>query len=118
MSPLYQCWQGMRNRCLNPKTRNFKNYGGRGIRIAPEWADDFHAFWLYVIQNLGPRPEGRSIDRIDELRIFGEEGRDPLLAHGVTVTSGVTGRTLRLATLASQPPGKTSVVPVARRRPE
>lgn len=27
----------MRKRCLNPKTHNYENYGGRGISICPEW---------------------------------------------------------------------------------
>jgi hypothetical protein len=33
--------------------------------MAPKWADDFATFRDYVNQNLGPRPKGCSIDRID-----------------------------------------------------
>jgi hypothetical protein len=33
--------------------------------MAPEWVDDYPAFRDYVKQNLGPRPKGKSIDRID-----------------------------------------------------
>jgi hypothetical protein len=33
--------------------------------MAPEWADDFAAFRNYVTQNLGPKPKGGSIDRIN-----------------------------------------------------
>jgi hypothetical protein len=29
-SPLYDCWKGMKHRCLNPKTIGFERYGGRG----------------------------------------------------------------------------------------
>jgi hypothetical protein len=43
----------------------FKNYGGRGIQMAPEWVEDFVAFRDYVNQNLGPRPKGGTIDRIN-----------------------------------------------------
>jgi len=64
-SPLYVCWNSMKKRCLNPKHAGFKNYGTRGIWIAPEWVDDFQAFRDYIIQKLGPRPKGCSIDRID-----------------------------------------------------
>jgi hypothetical protein len=65
ISPLYVCWNNIKKRCLNPKNAGFKNWGGRGITIAPEWIDDFQAFHDYVTQNLGPRPKGYTLDRID-----------------------------------------------------
>jgi len=64
-SSLYHCWQQIKKRCLNPKNKGFKNYGGRGIKIAPEWVNDFVAFRDYINQNLGPRPKGYSLDRIE-----------------------------------------------------
>jgi hypothetical protein len=42
-SRLYVIWCSMRQRCNNPKTRGWKNYGGRGITVAPEWGE-FEAF--------------------------------------------------------------------------
>jgi hypothetical protein len=50
----------MRGRCNNPNTKEYKNYGGRGIQVCPEW-DDFSVF----LQDMGERPPGLSIDRID-----------------------------------------------------
>jgi hypothetical protein len=38
-SRTYKIWQGMRQRCQNPKDYNFKYYGGRGIKICDEWND-------------------------------------------------------------------------------
>lgn len=65
-SPVYGCWQGIKQRCLNPNSESYKNYGGRGIEIAPEWVDDFQAFRVYIRQHLGPKPTpGHSIDRIN-----------------------------------------------------
>ena len=60
---LRNIWRGMRDRCLNPKSKNWPRYGGRGITICPEWLDDFDAFlkWTastYYADNL-------TIDRID-----------------------------------------------------
>lgn len=40
---LYRIWQGMLERCKNPKATNYKNYGGRGIRVCTEW-ENFEAF--------------------------------------------------------------------------
>lgn len=34
---LYKIWIGMRKRCLNPKSYNYSNYGGRGIAVCDDW---------------------------------------------------------------------------------
>lgn len=53
-------WQGMRARCSNPKYKQYKDYGGRGIRVCSRWDD----FWKFV-QDMGTRPLGHVIDRIN-----------------------------------------------------
>jgi hypothetical protein len=58
---LYLIWGAMKQRCGNPKSPNYKHYGARGIRVCQRWIDDFDAF----VRDMGPRPEGRSIDRIN-----------------------------------------------------
>jgi hypothetical protein len=63
-SPLHRCWKEIKLRCFNPKSKDFKDYSGRGITIAPAWVNDFLAFKNYVTQHLGPCPKGHSIDRI------------------------------------------------------
>lgn len=54
-------WRGMKQRCLNPKSSAFRYYGGRGISICQRWLDSFDNF----LADMGPRPSGLSIDRID-----------------------------------------------------
>jgi hypothetical protein len=34
---IYRIWNGMKQRCLNPNSPNYKRYGGRGIKICDEW---------------------------------------------------------------------------------
>lgn len=58
----YSIWASMKDRCLNPRYHKWKDYGGRGISVAPEWLHDFAAFYKHI----GPRPStDYSIDRIN-----------------------------------------------------
>lgn len=62
-TPEYQAWCSMQDRCYNPRTKSFRHYGGRGIRVARDWrgARGFDAFFAHV----GKRPSsGHSLDRI------------------------------------------------------
>lgn len=58
--PGYRSWTSMRQRCSNPNHPNYLRYGGRGISVCPEW-DCFEKF----MRDMGARPKGGSIDRID-----------------------------------------------------
>lgn len=56
----YQSWRAMRKRCQCADHKDYPGYGGRGISICKEWED----FWTFA-RDMGPRPKGTSIDRID-----------------------------------------------------
>jgi hypothetical protein len=58
----------MNSRCHNQNVPGFKDYGGRGIQLYPAWTraeNGFAAFLGYMLRAHGPRPEGYSVDRID-----------------------------------------------------
>jgi len=57
---LHKVWASMRERCNNPKSKAYKHYGARGIKVCARW-DDFELF----LKDMGPRPLGHSIDRKD-----------------------------------------------------
>lgn len=64
MTPEYRAWQGLKQRCLNPKDPAYKHYGGRGITVCEAWKD-FSAFYA----DMGPRPgPDYSLERIDNNR--------------------------------------------------
>src|SRR5574340_826295 len=50
--PEYKVWLSMNQRCKNPKSKAYHNYGGRGIRVCEAWENSFQAFF----ESLGPRP--------------------------------------------------------------
>lgn len=60
---LYRIYNNMKSRCYNSRFPSYKNYGGRGISICPEWLEDFIVFRDWAIDN-GYRDD-LSIDRID-----------------------------------------------------
>ena len=61
----YQRWASIKQRTGNPKLANYKHYGGRGIKMYPAWFNSFIFFKAWLDENLGPCPEGYSLDRID-----------------------------------------------------
>lgn len=62
-SRLYSIWEGMHQRCNNPKSTGYKYYGGRGITICESWKNNFIDFYNWAINN-GYSDE-LTIDRID-----------------------------------------------------
>src|SRR5262245_9255007 len=59
-SPELNSWYGMKNRCSNPKSSAWSNYGGRGIAVCQRWAESFNNF----LADMGPKPSPKhSIDR-------------------------------------------------------
>ena len=58
---LRSVWAGMKDRCYNPQSKAYKWYGARGIKICDRWRNSFLAF----AEDMGIRPDGYSIDRID-----------------------------------------------------
>ena len=62
--PLYNIWKSMKNRCNNPNDKDYPKYGGRGIDMNTEWLD-VRIYVKDIESNLGKRPEGMTVDRID-----------------------------------------------------
>lgn len=60
--PLYCVWRGIKDRCLNPNCKAYKNYGGRGISVCPEWLE-FQPFYKWAVANGYKR--GLTIERIN-----------------------------------------------------
>lgn len=65
---LYHTWQAMKDRCFNPNSAEYENYGGRGITVCDEWKDSYEVFRDFML-SIGFNPKKpikeQTIDRID-----------------------------------------------------
>lgn len=59
---LYAIWAGIKRRCLNSHVKIYFRYGGRGIKVCPEWMK-FEPFLEWATSN--GYSDALSIDRID-----------------------------------------------------
>jgi hypothetical protein len=58
----YSAWHRMIQRCVNPKSADYKRYGHRGIKVCNRWINSFQDF----LKDMGRSPsKDHSIDRID-----------------------------------------------------
>ena len=67
-SPEYKSWNMMKQRCQNPNNKKYYLYGARGIKVYEQW-NDFINFY----KDMGKRPKGTSIDRIDSKKNYEPE---------------------------------------------
>ena len=106
--PEYRVWHGIKNRCLLKTCPQYKYYGGAGIGLHEEWANDFNAFY----RDVGKRPCGDkryTLDRVDNNRGY-EPGNVRWVTYDKqarnkgqygTNTSGITGVHLTQAWVAT-----------------
>lgn len=82
----YRAWLGAKSRCYSPIRKDFKYYGGRGIKMCDQWRDDFEAFLAHI----GPCPYGLTLDRINN-----DGNYEPGNVHWVTPKQQAANRRLQ-----------------------
>lgn len=66
----HKIWMSIKNRCLNPKDKSFKDYGGRGITVCDRWINSYNNFF----EDMGACPSvNHSIDRIKNNEGYGPD---------------------------------------------
>lgn len=62
----YGTWTCMKYRCLTESNKNYKNYGGRGIKVCDRWLEPDGRGFMNFLEDMGPKPTpDHSLDRID-----------------------------------------------------
>ena len=82
---LYRKWAAMKTRCTNSKQPGWKNYGGKGITLYPDW-NCFSNFAEWALKN--GYKDGLTIDRINN-----NEGYNPGNCRWVTMKAQANNRT-------------------------
>jgi hypothetical protein len=66
-TPEYRALVDLKSRCLNPKNKAYKNYGGRGIKVCDRWLEKNRKGFLNFLEDVGYRPSSKhSLDRFPD----------------------------------------------------
>ena len=103
---LRSIYYGMKQRCYNEKSINYKYYGGRGIRICDEWLESFDNFCQWAIVN-GYNNE-LTIDRIDSNKDYSPDNckwstkKEQAYNRSMSVELTLNGRTMYMTEWAEE----------------
>lgn len=89
---LYVAWCNMKRRCYDPTHNRNSYYVSQNIQVYEDWIESCEAFVTWILQNLGERPIGCSLDRIKNDQSYmpgnlrwasaSEQSSNKRLAHG------------------------------------
>ena len=70
---LYGIWNTMKQRCSNPNNNAYRYYGGKGVTVCEEWANNYEAFreWAYSHGYDDDAPLNKHTCTIDRINPFG-----------------------------------------------
>jgi hypothetical protein len=69
----YRIWAAMQSRCYNPNDGGYKRYGAIGITVCDRWRESKGFGFLNFLEDMGEKPEGKSLNRINGAKIYSKE---------------------------------------------
>jgi hypothetical protein len=100
---LYSIHNNMLNRCYNPKNKSYKNYGGRGITVSPEWLD----VRVFVTDMYPSYQEGLSLERVENNKGYSKD-------NCVWATRGQQANNTRSNLVIDTPKGKMTLAQASK----
>lgn len=73
---LYSVWSGIKNRCYNPNTYEYRFYGARGITMCSDWKQNFMSFYNWAIKNGYDENADRGMYELDRIDCNGDYSPD------------------------------------------
>ena len=68
---LYRVWQEMKNRCNNPNSKCYKNYGQKNIKVCEEWENNYSTFYKWAMENGYDEKAKRGVYTLDRINVNG-----------------------------------------------
>lgn len=78
--PLYRVLKSAVSRCTHEKSKDYKWYGARGIKVCEEWSENPEAFVAWAIDN--GYEKGKELDRINNDGNY-EPGNCRFISHAI-----------------------------------
>ena len=103
---LRSIYYGMKQRCYNENSINFKYYGGKGVAICDEWLLSFENFFDWAINN--GYNENLTIDRIDSEKEYSPDNckwstkKEQAYNRSISVKLTLNGRTMYMTEWAEE----------------
>lgn len=99
---LYPLWKSIKYRCYCKTSKDYKNYGARGIVMCDEWKNDFKSFYDWAISN------GYNEEKTDK-------GLNILTIDRIDVNGNYEPSNCRFITNAEQAKNKRNSIPDEKR---
>lgn len=71
--PLHTTWRMMNVRCYDTRHKAYHRYGARGVLVNSNWRWDNPKGFFNFVTDVGERPEGTTLDRIDNDKEYSKE---------------------------------------------
>lgn len=103
---LKSIYGGMKSRCYNENSANYKYYGGKGVAICDEWLLSFENFFDWAISN--GYNESLTIDRIDSEKGYAPDNckwstkKEQSYNRSMSVKLTLDGRTMYMTEWAEE----------------